>query len=139
MLVVIDSYSRFPEVEIIHSSARATIPELNRIFTTHGIPRIIKSDNGPPFDSNELGTFMQENGIKHERITPLWPQANAQAEHFMMFAGTPLVFFSFPFTSDCIIFGNDNYILYLHIATAHMPFFLWNERWKDISYPSLPK
>ncbi len=23
---------------------------------------------------------MQENGIKHQRITPLWPQANSEAE-----------------------------------------------------------
>jgi len=26
---------------------------------------------------------MQENGIKHQKITPLWPQANADAENFM--------------------------------------------------------
>jgi hypothetical protein len=26
---------------------------------------------------------MKENGIKHQRITPLWPQANSEAEHFM--------------------------------------------------------
>jgi hypothetical protein len=26
---------------------------------------------------------MKENGIKHQRITPLWPQANSEAENFM--------------------------------------------------------
>ena len=50
VLVVIDAYSKFPEVEIIHStSAQATIPKLDRIFATHGSPRLIKTDNGPPF------------------------------------------------------------------------------------------
>ena len=64
-------------MEIIHStSARATLPKVDRIFATHGIPRLIKSDNGPHFDGKDLATFMTENGIKHERVTPLWPQAN---------------------------------------------------------------
>ena len=26
---------------------------------------------------------MKENGIKHQRITPLWPQANSEVENFM--------------------------------------------------------
>ena len=84
VLVAIDAYSRFPEVEVIHStSAKATILELERIFSTHGLPQIIKSDNGPPFTSTEFKTYMQEMGIKHQRITPLWPQANSEAENFM--------------------------------------------------------
>ena len=84
VLVVIDAYSKFPEVEIIHStSAQATIPKLDRIFAIHGILRIIKKDNGPPFNSTEIAKFMEQNGIQHNRITMLWPQANSQAESFM--------------------------------------------------------
>ena len=26
---------------------------------------------------------MKGNGIKHQRITPLWPQANSEVENFM--------------------------------------------------------
>ena len=26
---------------------------------------------------------MKENGIKHQRITPLWPQTNSEGENFM--------------------------------------------------------
>ena len=26
---------------------------------------------------------MQENGITHQKITPLWPDANSEAENFM--------------------------------------------------------
>ena len=84
LLVVIDAYSRFPEVEIVHSTAgKGTISKLDRIFATHGIPKILKSDNGPPFFGEEFKAYMQENGIKHQKITPLWPQANAEAENFM--------------------------------------------------------
>ena len=84
LLVVIDAYSRFPEVDIIRStSATAIIPKLDRIFATHGIPAVLRSDNGPPFTSHEIKKYMEENGIEHQRITPLWPQANSEAESFM--------------------------------------------------------
>ena len=84
LFVAIDAYSRYPEVEIVHStSAKATIPKMDRIFSTHGIPRVVRSDNGPPFSSEEIKQFMLENGIEHKRITPLWPQANSEAENFM--------------------------------------------------------
>ena len=84
VFVVIDAYSRFPEVEIVRStSASSIMPKLDRIFSTHGIPQVIRSDNGPPFTSKEINEYMRENGIDHRRITPLWPQANSEAESFM--------------------------------------------------------
>ena len=77
-------YSRYPEVEIVHSTAaRSMIPKMDRIFATYGIPRVVKSNNGPPFASEEIKVYMEEKGIKHSRITPLWPQANSEAENFM--------------------------------------------------------
>ena len=43
LLVVIDTYSKFSEVEIVKStSAKAHIPKLDRIFATHGIPQKIR-------------------------------------------------------------------------------------------------
>ena len=84
LLVVIDAYSRFPEVDVVRStSAAAIIPKYDRIFATHGIPNIVRSDNGPPFQSDEIKEYMKLCGIKHKRITPLWPQANSEAERFM--------------------------------------------------------
>ena len=84
LLVTIDAYSRFPEVDIVKSTcATGTINKLTRIFATHGFPKVVRSDNGPPFTSFEFKSFMEECGIKHQRITPLWPQANSEAERFM--------------------------------------------------------
>ena len=84
LLVVIDAYSRFPEVEIVSStSAKSTILKLERIFATHGIPKVLKSDNGPPFQSHEFRLYLKELGIKHKPSSPLWPQGNGQAENFM--------------------------------------------------------
>lgn len=43
----------------------------------------MRSDNGPPFTSQEIREYMNENGIELRRVTPLWPQANSEAESFM--------------------------------------------------------
>ena len=52
---MIDAYSWFPEFEIVTStSAMAVIPKMKQIFATHGIPKIIKCDNGPPFSSADI-------------------------------------------------------------------------------------
>lgn len=83
-LVVMDEFSRFPIVEIIKStSSRTVIPVLDKIFSVHGMPEVLKTDNGPPFQSYEFKKFMEYCGIRHRKITPLWPRANAQAESFM--------------------------------------------------------
>ena len=53
MLVVIDEYSRFPEVEILSRiDADHIIPKLEKIFSTFGIPYKVKTDNGPAFRSS---------------------------------------------------------------------------------------
>ena len=84
LLVVIDAYSRFPEVDIVHSTKATTIiSKLEHIFATHGVPAVIKSDNGPPFRSHEFHSYVTEIGVKHQKITPLWPQANSEAENFI--------------------------------------------------------
>ena len=84
LLVVTDTYSKFPEVEIVNSTeARACIPMLDKIFATHGIPRKIKTDNGPPFNGQDFTKYMQILGIEWKTSTPLWPQGNAHVERFM--------------------------------------------------------
>ena len=82
ILVVIDEFSRYPEVEVLKStSAKATIPKMDKILSTHGIPIEIKTDNGPSFNSQEFQEFANDLGFKHRKITPLWPQANAEDHH----------------------------------------------------------
>lgn len=84
LLVVIDQRTRFPEVEIVGSTAALpTLGALSKIFATHGLPHKIISDNGSPFHSNEFKRYMHAKGIDHHRITPLHPKANSTAENFM--------------------------------------------------------
>lgn len=83
VLVVIDYYSRWPEVAVLHKTTTAHIIHcLNVIFSRHGYPETIKSDNGPQFISNEFDQYLREINVKHRKVTPYWPQANGEVERF---------------------------------------------------------
>ena len=51
------------------------------MLATHGIPEVITSDN-VPFGSEEFTAWCKQLGIRHRKITPMWPAANAQVERF---------------------------------------------------------
>ena len=77
IIVLIDKYSRYPEAEIINStSAKCLIPKVDAIFARHGVSYKLKSDNGPPFNSNEFKSYLAKLGVKHETSTPEWQQGN---------------------------------------------------------------
>ena len=91
LLVVINRYSRFPEVEIVSSTkASVVIPKLDRLFAVHGIPAIVRSDNGPPFNGEDYSRYLQALGVKVEWSTPKWPQGNALVKRFMRPLGKAL-------------------------------------------------
>ena len=70
LLVVLDEYSRFPEVEIVKSlSAQTVIPIFDKVFSSRGIPENLKTDNGSPFQSSEFRNFANDLGFQHQRIT----------------------------------------------------------------------
>jgi putative transposase len=61
-------------------------PVFKRAFQEYGLPRVIRSDNGPPFGSTGLGGLTELNvwwvklGIQVERIAPGHPEQNGQLE-----------------------------------------------------------
>ncbi|KAK7094703.1 hypothetical protein V1264_006216 [Littorina saxatilis] len=83
LLVITDEYSRYPVVEVLQNTTVETvIPVVDKVFSLFGYPAQVKTDNGPQFISKLWKQFMQSCGVKHRRITPLWPKANPQAETF---------------------------------------------------------
>ena len=81
VLVVVDYYSRYYEVDITRTATSDKVIEsLKQIFATHGLPYSITSDNGPQFASNAFAEYLKENDIVHHKTTPLWPQANGEVE-----------------------------------------------------------
>ena len=84
LLIVVDDFSRYPEVEIMSSlTAKVVIHKLEGLFARWGTPKIVKSDNGSPFQSAEFANYELLSGFKDHRVTPLWPEANGEAECFM--------------------------------------------------------
>ena len=81
LLILVDYNSQFLFVEILKSTTSTTITsKLLKIFSVHGLPETLTSDNGGQFTSNEMESFLKINGITHTRTTPLWSQANGQVQ-----------------------------------------------------------
>ena len=54
-LIVVDAYSKWPEVfRMSSTSAEKTIEVLRHLFAAHGLPEQLVSDNGPQFVSEEF-------------------------------------------------------------------------------------
>lgn len=80
-LLVIDYHSKFIEVrKLTTKNADSVIMMLKQIFRTHGIPRCLYSDNGPPFDSQKFEFFIREYDLKHETSSPRFPRSNGMVE-----------------------------------------------------------
>jgi transposase InsO family protein len=83
LLVTVDEYSRYPIVEIVKSvSANTVIPVMDKIISMFGVPKVIKTDNGSPFNSTAFADFAKFYSFIDRKIRPRWLRVNAQAEAF---------------------------------------------------------
>ena len=53
---------------------------LEKIFSRHGLPVTLKSDNGPQFRSTDFDQYCTDNGIDHLKVTARSAQANGEVE-----------------------------------------------------------
>jgi len=84
MLLITDDYSRYPVVDIVKSTSAATvIPKLDKVFSEFGVPDVVKSDSGPPFNSKEFVSFADDLGFKHRKVTPKWARVSGEVERFV--------------------------------------------------------
>ena len=84
VLAMIDQRSRYPVIVVTSStSAMSLIKILTEVLSQYGLSLKITSDNGPPFTSSKLKNYFLKHSIQHQKITPLWPQANGQIKPFM--------------------------------------------------------
>ncbi len=83
-LIVVDALSGWPEVEKMKSTTTEKTQEaLMKIFTPHGLPTTLVTDNGPQFTSREFKLFCEKRGIEHILTPPYHPQSNGKAERFV--------------------------------------------------------
>lgn len=80
-LLLVDVYSKWLEVlPINQTSAEKTSQLLRNLFASYGLPKVLVSDNGPPFTSAEFETFLKNNGIRHILSPPYHPASNGAVE-----------------------------------------------------------
>ena len=83
-LLLSDHYSKFPIIrKLTGTSSLAIVNHMKSIFSEHGIPSQLITDNGPQYDSREFRQFTESYGIEHITSSPLYPQSNGFAERMV--------------------------------------------------------
>ena len=81
IFVMVDAHSKWLEAAVVSStSSQQAIRVLRQVFSCHGLPEVLVSDNGTAFTSTEFQTFVQRNGFRHIRSAPYHPATNGLAE-----------------------------------------------------------
>ena len=80
-LLIVDSYSHFIEIaKLSNTTSQTVVMHTKSILARHGIPRTVKSDNGPQYTAEEYKKFSKEWKFNHVTTSPYHPQANGLAE-----------------------------------------------------------
>ncbi|XP_054290024.1 uncharacterized protein K02A2.6-like [Macrosteles quadrilineatus] len=80
-MLVIDYHSKFVEVKKMSTTTADSVTAgLTQIFRSHGLPKKLHSDNGPPFDSHKFSTFTERYKIEHITSSPYYPKSNGMVE-----------------------------------------------------------
>ncbi|CAA9997840.1 unnamed protein product [Nesidiocoris tenuis] len=84
-LVLVDSKSKWAEVRILRDSptSASTIELLLDIFSFHGFPLVLVSDNATIFHSDSFKNFCTNHGIIQKFSAPGHPSTNGLAERYI--------------------------------------------------------
>ena len=83
-LIVADVFSKYIIVrKLPNSTSAAMCIELSMIVTELGLPHIIRSDNGPCYNSKEFQQFLQCYSITHQTSSPNHPRSNGFIERMV--------------------------------------------------------
>ncbi|XP_045461860.1 uncharacterized protein K02A2.6-like [Harmonia axyridis] len=85
VLVIIDSYSKWPEAYVMNKSgdAKETIEKFRTFMSTFGLIELLVTDNGSQCTSYEFTQFLAKNGIKFLTSPVGHPSSNGQAENLV--------------------------------------------------------
>ena len=83
-LIVTDVFSKYFLVrKLANSSSAAVCAEIATIVTELGLPHIIRSDNGPCYNSKEFQQLLQCYNITHHTSSPHHPRSNGFVERMV--------------------------------------------------------
>ena len=80
-LIVADYFNKFPYVFPVASAHHfKTITHLRELFAAEGIPAVVMSNNGPPFNGEEFRQFAHDLDFIHTTSSPHFHQSNGFTE-----------------------------------------------------------
>ena len=83
-LIVADVFSKYFLVrKFANSTSAAVCAEIATIVTKLGLPHIIRSDNGPCYNSKEFQQLLQHFNITHHSSSPHHPRSNGFVERMV--------------------------------------------------------
>ena len=83
-LIVADVFSKYFLVrKLANSSSAVVCAEIATIVTELGLPHIIRSDNGPCYNSKEFQQLLQRYNITHHISSPHHPRSNGFVERMV--------------------------------------------------------
>lgn len=83
ILGIIDGYTKFIVLRPVRNTkSKTSIGVLRDVFSIFGAPKLLISDRGTSFTSNEFAEFAQQLEIKHIKNAVAMPRANGQIERY---------------------------------------------------------
>ena len=80
-IVIVDYFSRYPEIcRVQPTTSQSVVTAMKSVFSRHGIPETVVSDNGPQYTSEEFTDFAHNYQFTHVTSSPHYPSSNGQAE-----------------------------------------------------------
>ncbi|GAA0177265.1 hypothetical protein LIER_29674 [Lithospermum erythrorhizon] len=82
VVVAVDYFSKCVKAAPLKKTGSDNIMRFlwKHVITCFGVPRILISDNGPQFESEELPQFCEKYNIEHRFSPVYYPQCNGQVE-----------------------------------------------------------
>ncbi|XP_040078471.1 uncharacterized protein K02A2.6-like [Ixodes scapularis] len=77
-VVIVDSYSGYLDFKKL--SGESVVNVMKEWLATHGVPRVIETDNGPCYAAQEFKNFSRDWRFQHVTSSPNYTQSNGLAE-----------------------------------------------------------
>lgn len=92
VLLCVDAKSKWTEARALKApTSKTMIQLLSEIFTFHGFPTRLVSDNAQIFKSEKFMQYCRENAINQRFIAPNFPTTNGLAERCVQTWKRPLI------------------------------------------------
>ena len=83
-LIIVDAFSKWPEVLTTKKiTAESTVDLFDEVFSRHGYPEELVTDNGRQFCATMTKDFCVQRGVRQIFTAPYCPMSNGKAERFV--------------------------------------------------------